>query len=90
LCCGKLAQSESHIRNLESRAAGVREGHKRRTASDAGASAKVTKTRSHKSARLSVGRSDESIVDQCRNLRGAPLALCLHEKRGDYANSGAR
>ncbi|MDB5924638.1 MAG: hypothetical protein JWN13_3574 [Betaproteobacteria bacterium] len=56
---------------------------KGRTASDARSSEKVTKTRRHKSSGLNVGRSDEPIVDQCRTLRGAPLALCLHEKRGD-------
>ena len=55
----------------------------RGSASNARSSAKVTKTRTHKSSELSLGRSDERIVDQCRNLRGAPLALCLHEKRGD-------
>ncbi|MGZ5093828.1 MAG: hypothetical protein ACXWCY_26190 [Burkholderiales bacterium] len=56
---------------------------KGKTASAARSGEKVTKTRSHRSSRLSVARSDEPIIDQCQNLRGAALALCLHEKRGD-------
>jgi hypothetical protein len=56
---------------------------KDKTVSAARSSEKVTKTRSRSSSRLSASRSDEPIIDQCQNLRGAALALCLHEKRGD-------
>jgi hypothetical protein len=60
---------------------------KRADATAAQSKGKVSKTSRKHGSNVKQTRSDERIIDRCRNLHGAALALCLHEKRGDeYAS----